>query len=122
MVPRLLEGGTAGLGERLARFFLETWDVPDGPFVALLRSVTTNERAAEMLRQFVTREILGRVAATLELDRPQLRAALAASHLIGLAFMRYVIKLEPIASMDRDILAREVGRVLQHYFDDRTPD
>jgi AcrR family transcriptional regulator len=116
-VPALMAHGVDGLGERLASFFLETWDAPRGrPFIALLRSVTSSEKAAAMMRQFVAREILSRVAGALDLDRPKLRAALAASHLVGLAFVRYVIKLEPIASADRHDLARTVGPVIQHYF------
>jgi AcrR family transcriptional regulator len=117
-VPRLLAPGREGLGERLASFFLETWDGPAGrPFLALVRSVTTSEDAAEMLRQFVSREIIGRIAASLELDRPELRAGLAGSQLIGLAMVRYVIKLEPIASADRTELAKAVGPSIQAYFD-----
>jgi AcrR family transcriptional regulator len=117
-VPRLLEPGIDGLGERITSFFLEAWDTPGGrPFLGLLRSVASNDQAAEALRQFVTREVLERVAAILVLDRPQLRAALAASHLIGLAMTRYVIRLEPIASASRDELARAVGPAIQPYFD-----
>ena len=117
-VPRLLEPGIDGLGERITSFFLEAWDTPGGrPFLGLLRSVASNDQAAEALRQFVTREVLERVAAILVLDRPQLRAALAASHLIGLAMTRYVIRLEPIASASRDELARAVGLAIQPYFD-----
>jgi AcrR family transcriptional regulator len=114
-VPRLLAAGRENLGERLARLFLEAWDPPNGPFVGLLRSVTTNEQAAEMLRQFVSREVIGRVATLLGLDQPHLRAGLAASHLIGLAFMRHVVKLEPIASMDRERLAELVGPSIDRY-------
>lgn len=115
-VPRLLAPGPDGLGERLASFFIEAWDAPDGkPFLALLRSVTANEQAAEMLRQFITREVLGRIAKSLSVDRPEMRAALAGSHLIGLAFVRYVVKLEPIASVDRAELARMVGPAIQGY-------
>ena len=117
-VLRLLAPGIDGLGERIAAFFLEAWDTPSGrPFLALLRSVASNDQAAEALRQFVTREVLGRVAATLVLDRPQLRAALAASHLIGLAMTRYVVRIEPIASASRSELARAVGPSIQRYFD-----
>lgn len=115
-VPQLLAQGVDGLGVRLASLFLEVWDRPDGPFVALLRSVTTNDQAATMLREFVTRVVLEPLAATLELDQPQLRAALAGSQLVGLAMMRYVVKVEPIGSMPRDELARFVGPVLQDYF------
>ena len=117
-LPRLLVGGRQGLGERLARFFLETWDAPDGrPFIALLRSVTGSDQAADMLRQFVTRELIARLASSLDLDRAELRAGLAGSHLIGLAILRYVVRLEPIASADRDELARAIGPSIQRYFD-----
>ena len=122
VVPRLLGPGLEGLGERLTTFFLETWDEPDGrPFIAVLRSVAVNEQAATMLRQFVTREVIHRLAAALELDRPQLRAALAGSQLVGLAMARYVIRVEPIASADRAELARVVGPGIQRYFDRPLP-
>jgi AcrR family transcriptional regulator len=115
-VPRLLAPGPDGLGERLVTFFLETWDAPDGkPFLALLRSVTQNDQAAEMLRQFIAREVIGRVARSLQVDRPEMRAALAGSHVVGLAIIRYVIRLEPVASADRVELAREVGPAIQRY-------
>jgi hypothetical protein len=100
-------------------FFLDTWDEPRGqPFIALMRSVAGNEDAAEMLRQFISREVIGRIAMALELDHPRLRAALAGSHLVGLAMMRYVIHLEPIASADRATLARAIGPSIQRYFTD----
>ncbi|MBI3751063.1 MAG: TetR/AcrR family transcriptional regulator [Chloroflexi bacterium] len=121
-VPRLLEPGIEGLGERLTAFFLEAWETPGGrPFLALLRSVAANEAAAEMLRQFVTREVLERIAAVLVLDRPQLRAGLAGSHLIGLAMARYVIRIGPIASATPTELARAVGPSIQRYFDEPIP-
>jgi AcrR family transcriptional regulator len=115
-VPALLAPGRERLGERVASFFLETWDSPGGrPLLGLVRSMVTNEKAAEMMRQFITREVLGRIAASLEVDQPKLRAALCGSQMIGLAFMRYVIKLEPIASAPRHELVRAVGPTLQRY-------
>ena len=115
LVLRILAQGADGLGLRLAQFFLETWDRADMPFVALLRSVATNERAAATLREFISREVLGQVAAALKLPDPEQRAALTGSQLVGLALMRYVIRLEPLASMDRDQLARLVAPVLQRH-------
>lgn len=120
VVPALLASGVDGLGERMVTFFLEVWDAPEGrPFVGLLRSIAANEKAAEMMRQFIAREVIGRVAESLKLDRPELRAALAGSQLVGLAMLRYVIKLEPIASAERAALAREVGPAIQQYFTER---
>src|SRR5260370_25719490 len=102
-IPRLLAPGLDGLGDRLVRFFVETWDSPAGsPFLGLIRSVVGNEDAADQLREFVTREVLGRLAHALELDQPQLRAALVASQLVGLAMLRYVVRVEPLASARAD--------------------
>jgi AcrR family transcriptional regulator len=121
-LPVLLGPGVSGLGERFTEYFLELWDGPNGKqFIALIRSVATNEKAAEMMRQFISREVLARASAALGKDVPRERIALAASHLVGLALVRYVIKLEPIASADRRALAREVGPVIQQYFSSARP-
>ena len=117
VVPTILAPGPDGLGERMVTFFLEAWDAPDGrAFIGLLRSIATNEQAAEMMRQFISREVIARIAASLKLDQPELRAALAGSQLVGLALLRYVVRLEPIASADRSTLARQVGPAIQRYF------
>jgi AcrR family transcriptional regulator len=118
-IPPLLAPGLEGLGARLVGFFLDTWDSPAGsPLLGLIRSVVASDRASALLRDFVTREVLGRLAEALELDQPQLRASLAASQLIGLAMLRYVVKLEPLASAGRQEVAAWVGPTLQRYFTD----
>ena len=122
VIPRLLEPGINGLGERLVRFFLETWDSPAGrPLLALIRSVVTSEEAAVLMREFVSREVLGRVARAIESDEPQLRASLAASTLIGLAMLRYVVKLEPLASARSEDIATWLGPAVQHHLSDPLP-
>jgi AcrR family transcriptional regulator len=71
LVPAAVALGIEGLGERLVTLFLETWDAPHGrPFLALMRSVAGNEKAAEMMREFVSREVLGHIAAGLDVERP----------------------------------------------------
>jgi AcrR family transcriptional regulator len=118
-LPRLLASGLDGLGERLVRFFLQTWDSPNGsPLLGLLRSVVSNEIAASLLRDFVTHEVLGPLAAALKLDHPQLRASLAASQLIGIAMLRYVVKLEPLASASHDEVASWLGPSVQRFLTD----
>src|SRR5438093_1434834 len=58
VVPRLLEPGLDGLGERMVRFFLAVWDSPDGqPLLGVIRSAVVSEQAAQLLREFVTREV-----------------------------------------------------------------
>jgi AcrR family transcriptional regulator len=118
-IPRLLAPGLDGLGERLARFFLDTWDSPAGqPLLGLIRSVVGSEDAAALLREFVSREVLGRLAKALEVDQPQLRASLAGSSLIGLAMLRYVVKIEPLASAPSEQVAAWVGPAIQRYLTD----
>ena len=115
-LPRLLEPGLDGLGERLVRFFLETWDSPAGsPLLALIRSVVASETAADLLREFLSREVLGRLGGAVEVDNPELRTNLVASHLVGLAMLRYVVKIEPLASMPPEEVARWVGPTLDRY-------
>jgi AcrR family transcriptional regulator len=121
-VPKLLEPGIDGLGSRLVHFFLETWDSPAGrPMQAVIRSVVTSEEAAALLREFVTREVLGRLAKALEVDEPRLRASLAGSTLIGLAMLRYVIRLEPLASARSEDIAVWLGPTVQRHLSDPLP-
>ena len=118
-IPALLEPGLDGLGERLARFFIEVWDSPGGARAhAIVRSMVTSESAASLMRDFVSREVLARVAQALKLDRPDVRASLAASQLIGIAMLRYVVKVEPLASASTDDVAAWIGPTLQRYFTD----
>jgi AcrR family transcriptional regulator len=119
VLPALIEPGLNGLGVRLARFFLETWESPAGSrLLGLIRSVVASEQAASLLRDFITKEVLARLAQALELDEPRLRASLAASQLIGVAMLRYVIKLEPVASAPAADLAAWIGPALQRYLTD----
>src|SRR6267143_1921727 len=118
-IPTVLAPGLDGLGARLVNFFLETWDSPTGsPLLGLIRSVVANEEAAAILRGFVTREVLGRIARALELDQPQLRASLVASQLVGLAMLRYVVRVEPLASASAAELVAWLGPTLQRYLTD----
>jgi AcrR family transcriptional regulator len=118
-LPQLLAPGLDGLGERLVQFFVETWDSPAGrPLLALIRSVVASADAAALLREFVTREVLARLATALEVDQPQLRSSLAASALIGMAMMRYVVELEPIAGASARDLAAWLGPTVQRYLTD----
>ena len=115
-IPRLLEGGAEGLGERILRFFLALNDPPGAaPFVALIRSASSNERAAETLRGFIVREVMGRIARALGVPDAELRATLVGSQLAGLAMARYVLRVEPIASAEHDALVAWVAPTLERY-------
>lgn len=117
LVQALLATGTAGLGERLARFFLGLWENPDAraPMLALVRSAVSHEDAGAMLREFLTDALLGRIATALDVSTPQLRASLAGSQMIGLAMARYVVRIEPLASTDTETIVAWIAPTLQRY-------
>jgi AcrR family transcriptional regulator len=117
LVEELMRDGIDGLGERLLRRFLQIWDETDGrsPLIALVRSASSNEQAAALVRGFVEREILGRIAAAIDAPHPELRASLAGSQMVGMVMARYVVKVEPLAHTDIETLVAAVGPTLQRY-------
>lgn len=119
LVPELLAGGVDGLGERLVRTFLASWDDQHGPnsLLGMLRSAPAHEESARMLREFILREVLTPLAQQLppaEPD-PRLRAALAGSQIVGLALARYIIGVEPLAAADPEVIVAWVGPTVQRY-------
>lgn len=117
LVAALLADGVDGLGERLIRTLLALWDSPGGfaPFLALVRGAAGSEAAATMLREFLTREVLGRIAAVAAPDRPELRASLAGSQIVGLAMARYIVRVAALADADPDEIVAAVGPTIQRY-------
>ncbi|MGP3686861.1 TetR/AcrR family transcriptional regulator [Streptomyces sp. IBSNAI002] len=117
VVPAILGEGPDGIGERLVRYFLGIWENPvtRAPLLAVIRSALTHEAAAAVLRRIVLRRLLERVAADLDVPDPTFRAELAASHMVGIAILRYVVQVEPLASADPDDIVALVAPTLQRY-------
>ncbi|MFF4189284.1 TetR family transcriptional regulator [Streptomyces sp. NPDC001691] len=119
-LPAVLGDDLDGVGERLARYFLSIWENPATrtPLIAVLRSALTHEAAAKVLRGFVLRRLLERVAADLSVPDPRFRAELAASHMMGIVIMRYVLEVEPLASVPAEEIVTMVAPTLQRYLTD----
>ena len=49
------------------------------------------------------------------IDKPDVRAALIGSQLMGLAMARYIVSLEPVASASASELVAAVGPAIQRY-------
>ncbi|OKI07328.1 TetR family transcriptional regulator [Streptomyces sp. CB02923] len=113
----VLEGGLDGVGERLTRFVLGVWENPvtREPLLAVVRSALTNDVAAAVFRKLVARQLLRRIAAELTVPDADLRAELAAAQLVGTAMLRYVIRLEPLASADPEWIVARVAPVVQQH-------
>jgi AcrR family transcriptional regulator len=117
VIPRIVAGDRAGIGMRLAGFVVSVLESPEGAarLTGLVRAAASEDAAAAVVRERVTRDILGPMAAALGSDQPELRGSLVGSQVVGMVMARYVVRIEPLASLPAERVVALVGPVLQHY-------
>lgn len=103
-----LPGPPQTLPERLARALVTTWDDEEtgAPLRAFARAAAADPGVGRLLREFVQREMVDRVAEMLGGRDARQRAGVLTMQLSGVIFSRYVIAVEPAASMPVDELVR----------------
>jgi AcrR family transcriptional regulator len=109
----------AELGRQLVRNVLTAWaDDEIGPVLrASLLTAAHDERARAKLRMVVERSLIGEsTLGTDETDRLR-RSGFIASQLIGFAMLRYIWKIEPIASMTEDEVLSAIAPNIQRYIE-----
>ncbi len=109
----------AGLGAALLRLMLGAWaDTEIGPVLrSVLQTAAHEQTTREKLRRVVEANLMGvsQLGAD-ERDR-QVRSGLVASQIMGLAMLRFIWKIEPVASMSDDELVAAIAPNLQHYIE-----
>jgi hypothetical protein len=92
--------------ERLLRRFLLLCENPrtQQRALALVKGSVSNARAGRAFYALVNRVVVNPVAKAVGVQSSAVRMELVGSQLIGLAMLRYVLKVEPIASLDIDEL------------------
>ncbi len=111
---------TPELGSALLRLMLGAWaDDEIGPVLrAVLQTAAHDPATREKLRKVVEGSLMG-VSHLGSDERDRLvRSGLVSSQLMGLAMMRYVWRIEPVASMSDDELVVAVAPNLRHYIED----
>jgi AcrR family transcriptional regulator len=109
----------AELGPTLVRTMLAAWtDDEIGPVLrAVLLTAAHDDRTRERLRMVVERSLIGEsTLGTDEGDRLR-RSGLVASQLMGFAMLRYVWKIEPVASMSEEDVVAAVAPNIQRYIE-----
>jgi len=103
-------------GEVFVRHFVSRWEDNLGgdSTVILMRTAVADPAVTAKMQATFDKLILGPVAA-LGLDDAASRASLIGTQLLGLALCRYVICLEPLASLPLDELVFPVARTVQQY-------
>lgn len=117
VIERAFADGVEGAGPRLVDLFLGVWEDPaSGPAMqALFRGAAGREESRRALSEFATKEIIQRYAGHLTADEPLRRASLAATQVVGMAILRYVIRAGPVVSLRREDIVADLGRTVQHY-------
>ncbi|MFC4533755.1 TetR family transcriptional regulator [Sphaerisporangium dianthi] len=115
VLPLILAGPRDEIGERLVRFLLTMTADPDArePILALMRSAMTNDQVVVMIREFVTMAVFNRVVEGLGIS--PVRMEVAFSQMFGVVLMRYVLRLEPLASAEIDELVEILAPTIQRY-------
>ncbi|MET0450075.1 MAG: TetR family transcriptional regulator [Aeromicrobium sp.] len=116
-IASVLAGGPDGLAERLLTTFLGAWDPHRDVFSSLVRT-TLGAGDAEAPMLHIAREVLvSGLTGVLTGDDRELRASVVASQLIGMATMRYVVRLEPLAGTAADEVVQLLAPAMQRVID-----
>jgi AcrR family transcriptional regulator len=105
------------LGTALITLLLASWaDDEIGPTLrAILQTAAHEPSTREKLRRVVEGSLMG-VSELGSDERDRLtRSGLVSSQMMGFALMRYVWKIEPVASMPDDEVVAAIAPNLQHY-------
>jgi AcrR family transcriptional regulator len=107
------------LGAALLRLMLGAW--ADDEIGSVLRSVlqtAAHEPATrEKLRRVVESQLMGVSHIGVDDRDRTVRSGLVSSQIMGLAMMRYIWQIEPLASMTDDELVAAIAPNLQRYID-----
>lgn len=104
--------------EAIVRAVLRLWESPaQHSLVAFLRGTIGSKAKTLLLRELVQRTILSRIMAGVPGPPAEvaMRGNLVATQMMGVMLVRYVIRLEPLASASSDDVVRLVAPNVQHY-------
>ncbi|BBY66415.1 TetR/AcrR family transcriptional regulator [Mycolicibacterium helvum] len=109
----------AQLGEALLHLMLRAWaDDEIGPILrAVLQTAAHEATTREKLRRIVEGQLMGASQLGIDTDDRRKRSGLISSQIMGLAMMRYIWKIEPVASMREDEIVAAIAPNLQRYID-----
>jgi AcrR family transcriptional regulator len=114
IAARVTGGDRNEIGERLTRVFFEAWEQPESraPLLAILRGAATHDESAHLVRQFIQGQVYSQIAASLGQPNAELRIDLAMGQLLGIAYLRHILRVEPIASTPVEDLINRVTPVI----------
>lgn len=107
----VIAGDVDTLPERALRSLLGVWDADEtgGPLRALALAAVSDPEVTRLLRELVGRELIDRLADRLGDPGGPERAAAFVTQMSGVIFSRYLLRLEPFASMTADEIVQRLA-------------
>jgi len=120
-LPNLHDVPRSRLGVTIVTHFLNRWEgeLVDDALLFLFRAAPTNDIAAARLQATFLEQVAAPIASVLDTPDAERRCGLVGSQLMGVALCRYILRLEPIASMKTDALIADLSPTLQRYLTGR---
>lgn len=115
-----LSEGREGAGDRIARRAFQFYQegTSGETLRVLMQTLMTDAGTSQRFRDYIRNDVIGEVGAKLGITTElaeEVEIAMAAT--FGIITMRYIVRLEPLASMPKERLIRELGAILQILID-----
>ncbi len=110
--------------EAVVRAVVRLWESPaQRSLIAFIRGTIGSRTRTVLLRQTVTRTVLSRVMSGVpgSPEEVALRGNLVASQMVGLMMARYVVRLEPLASLSPEEVVALLSPTIQRYMTGELP-
>jgi AcrR family transcriptional regulator len=109
--------GTPSIGRRFAEFILAALEDPQArrTMTGLVRAAASEEEAAAMIRDLIATRLLLPFATRVGRDRPEFRASLVASSVVGIVMARYIVAVPPMAQASPAEIVDAIAPVFDHY-------
>lgn len=106
-------------GAAMVRHFLDRWEAndPAGELPALLRLAVTHPDGREKMTAVFKKQVEPAVRRMTSSGDAGKSAALIATQIVGLAFLRYVVGLPGVVKLGHEDLVEQVGRTIQSYLE-----
>lgn len=120
MFLEILTEGREGAGERLARRALQLYEdeLTADAMRALMQALMTDAATSQRFRDYVRHDVMDVVVTKLGFAKElveEIEFAMATA--FGVVTMRYIVRLEPLASMPRERLVQQLATLYQHRID-----
>jgi AcrR family transcriptional regulator len=112
-IASVIEDGPDAMAERLLTTFLQSWDPHRDVFSSMYRTTLGSPDSQAPMLQLAREVLITTLLTVLEGDDREVRATLIASQLIGMATLRYVVRMPPLTDAPIDDVVRLYAPAMQ---------